>query len=57
MGWTPRQVDACSIWEFAAALEGWRRMHCRPDEDGITQSEFDEIGDFLDEAPPWDQLN
>ncbi len=23
MGWTPQQVDACSLWQFAAAVDGW----------------------------------
>ncbi|WP_166657123.1 hypothetical protein [Azorhizobium sp. AG788] len=23
MGWTPREVDACSLWQFAAAVDGW----------------------------------
>lgn len=24
---TPRQVDELSLWEFAAAVEGWNRAH------------------------------
>ena len=23
MGFTPAQVDACSLWEFLAARDGW----------------------------------
>ena len=25
MGWTPRQVGDCSLWEFMAALDGYGR--------------------------------
>ncbi len=27
MGWTPAQVDACGLWEFSAALDGYARAH------------------------------
>ncbi len=23
MGWTPQQVDGASLWQFAAAVDGW----------------------------------
>lgn len=23
MGWTPAQVDSCSLWQFLAARDGW----------------------------------
>lgn len=25
MGWTPREVDQCSLWEFDCAVAGWIR--------------------------------
>lgn len=25
MGWSPAQVGECSVWQFAAALEGYGR--------------------------------
>ena len=25
MGWTPRQVGECTLWEFMAALDGYGR--------------------------------
>lgn len=24
---TPREVDACSLWEFAAATQGWNKAN------------------------------
>lgn len=27
MGWTPADVDACGLWEFHAAVEGYRLAH------------------------------
>jgi len=32
MGWTPSEVDACSIWEFLAAREGWLEANTAPEE-------------------------
>lgn len=32
MGFTPDQVWAMSLWEFAAAFAGWRRANCPPSE-------------------------
>ena len=31
MGYTPDQVWAMSLWEFAAAWAGWRASNCPPD--------------------------
>lgn len=30
MGWPPRQVDECFLWDFLAAFEGWRTFHAAP---------------------------
>lgn len=32
MGFTPRQVDEMSLWEFAACAEGYRRAHSAEEE-------------------------
>jgi hypothetical protein len=32
MGWTPRDVDACSLWEFLAARDGWVLANSLPDQ-------------------------
>jgi len=44
MGFTPPQVDACSFWQFAAAVEGFNRAN-NPEENppAPTNSEFDAI--------------
>jgi hypothetical protein len=31
MGWTPQQVDACSLWEFLAARDGWIKANSPED--------------------------
>lgn len=28
MGWTPRQVQECTFWEFASAFAGWKKFNC-----------------------------
>jgi len=32
MGWSPREVDACSFWEFLAARDGWIAANSPSDE-------------------------
>jgi len=27
MGFTPRQIDQCDFWEFAAMWKGWRKAN------------------------------
>lgn len=27
MGMTPREIDDCTLWEFAACSEGYRKAH------------------------------
>ena len=34
MGWTPAQVDACSLWEFLIARDGWIKANSAPDKLG-----------------------
>lgn len=31
MGMNPGQVDAMTLWEFAACAEGWRAAHADPE--------------------------
>lgn len=42
MGFTPRQVDEMSLWEFAACTEGYRRAHSTEEEKPVppTAEEF-----------------
>jgi hypothetical protein len=38
----PDRVDACSIWQFAAAVDGWNRVHgAAPKPEPPTDAEFD----------------
>jgi hypothetical protein len=32
MGFTPRQVDEMSFWEFLATRDGWLEANCPPDD-------------------------
>jgi hypothetical protein len=32
MGWTPAEVDACSLWEFLAARAGWLEANSAPED-------------------------
>lgn len=31
IGFTPRQVDELTAWEFMAAFEGWKDANCPPE--------------------------
>lgn len=28
IGYTPREVDQMSLWEFGACIRGWKRANC-----------------------------
>ncbi|HEY1878430.1 MAG TPA: hypothetical protein VGG68_00710 [Caulobacteraceae bacterium] len=34
MGFTPAEVDGCSIWQFLAARDGWIRANSMDDDVG-----------------------
>lgn len=34
MGWTPAQVDACSLWDFRAAFAQWKAFNTVPKDGG-----------------------
>jgi hypothetical protein len=39
---TPADVDACSFWQFAAAVDGWNRVHgAEPKPQAPSDAEFD----------------
>ena len=43
IGFTPTDIKAMSIWEFAAAFAGWRKYHANPEEEGArapTEEQF-----------------
>lgn len=47
MGFSPREIDAMSIWQFQAAVDGYRAAH-EPDGDkGLSDTEADELADWI----------
>lgn len=41
---SPREVDACSLWEFGAAVGGWSKANggeSKPE--SLTEAEHDEL--------------
>lgn len=45
MGWTPRQVQECTFWEFASAFAGWKKFNCVKDEpESMTLERLHELG-------------
>ena len=43
---TPDQVDRCSLWQFAAAVDGWNRAHgADPKVAAPSDAEFDHMVD------------
>ncbi len=55
MGFTPAQVDAMSLWQFAAAALGHARANGAEIEDALSASEAEALGEFLDAPPVWDR--
>jgi hypothetical protein len=43
MGFTPAEVDACSLWEFLAARDGWIRANSTEGERPPTPEEHDAL--------------
>jgi hypothetical protein len=41
MGFTPAQVDACSLWEFLIAREGWIAANSPKEDHAPTPEEHD----------------
>lgn len=33
MGWTPRELDSVTLWEFQCAHDGWKKFHAVSPED------------------------
>lgn len=55
MGFSPQQVLAMSLWEFLAARAGWIKANTVDETKDLTPQEFDSLGDWLDEKPPWEK--
>ncbi|WP_193753386.1 hypothetical protein [Aureimonas ureilytica] len=45
MGWSPDQVDRCSLWQFQAAADGYRRAH-QSDEEAARELSLDEVDEL-----------
>ncbi|WP_296584223.1 hypothetical protein [Xanthobacter sp.] len=43
MGFTPQQVDAMSMWQFTAALEGFARHHDPESDKKLSAGERDDL--------------
>ena len=43
MGFTPRDVDACSFWQFAASVEGFNKANNPGDPPAPSNAEFDDM--------------
>ena len=41
MGLSPRAVDDCSLWQLAAAADGYARAHGGEDRPALTDDEFE----------------
>jgi hypothetical protein len=40
----PADVDACSFWQFAAAVDGWNRVHgSAPKPEAPSDADFDRM--------------
>lgn len=52
MGWTPADVRACSLGDFFAALDGWKRAQGIGDDAGVRLDDDDvrELLEALDAA-------
>lgn len=50
MGMAPADVDACSLWQFQAAAEGYRRAHMSEEERAkdLTGDEIAELSGLIE---------
>lgn len=49
IGFTPREVDQMSMWEFMAAVEGW--IKANTSDEGQSAQEKDELWEWLQQRP------
>ena len=40
MGWSRRDLDGCSLWQFLRLSRGWIKANCPPPEDGATPEDL-----------------
>ena len=47
MGFSPQQVNAMSVWQYMAALDGFIAANS-PEEKGLTAKEADDLWDWIE---------
>lgn len=48
IGWTPQQIDAISLWQFQAAINGYADAHDPDTDKGLDQQELIELSELID---------
>jgi hypothetical protein len=52
MGFRPADVDAMSLWQFAACVDGWNRAHGAKDGPGaMSDEDFAQALEAIDSTP------
>jgi hypothetical protein len=46
MGYSPQEVRAMSMWQYFAALDGWRKANS-PDDSGLSKQEEDALWELV----------
>lgn len=46
MGFSPQEVRAMSMWQYFAALDGWRKANS-PDDSGLSKQEEDALWEMV----------
>lgn len=47
LGYTPQDVRKMSIWQYMAAVDGYIKANSSGEENGLTESEKDQLADWL----------
>lgn len=47
MGFTPQQVDAMSMWQFMAALDGYARAHDPESANKLSEADKDDLWEMV----------
>ncbi|UGX87124.1 hypothetical protein [Phyllobacterium meliloti] len=47
MGFTPQEVNAMSIWQFMAALDGYEKANSSGEDKKLTEQEKDELFEWI----------
>ena len=47
MGFSPREVDAMSMWQFQAALEGYLKANTAEDAGALSDAEKNDLAEWL----------